>query len=64
VDQGQHPSAKSKPSFCNRRHFHARAGFGPGVFISGATPRRTPSARRALCATAVRHGNRPVAVPL
>jgi len=65
VDQGNHPSAKSKTSFRTNRHSNARAGHGPGVFISGAAPRRTLSAHRALGAVAVlRRGNPPAAVLL
>ena len=64
VDQGNNPSAQSKFQARSSTPFHARTGHGPGVLVSGAALRRTPSARRALCATAVRRGNPPAAVLL
>lgn len=64
VDEGKHPSAKTKTGFRTTRHFRARIGFDPGVFLSGATPRRSLSAFRAACAGVVHRGNRPAVVPL
>ncbi|WP_290887184.1 hypothetical protein [Arenimonas sp.] len=65
VDQGNHPSAKSKSSFRKNRLSNARAGHGLGVFISGAAPRRTRSVHGALGAVAVlRRGNPPAAMLL
>ena len=64
VGQGKHPSAKGDAHSRNDPLSDARSGFGPGVFVSGAAPRRQESDRHGMTAVAVRHGTDPVAVPL
>lgn len=64
VGQGKHPSAKSDATFRKTHFSDARSVFGPGVFVSGAAPRRQESDRHGMTVVAVRHGNDPVAVPL
>ena len=64
VGQGTHPSAKPTTADHDTPDSRARAGFGPGVFVCGAAPRRVPSVRPASCVAAVRPGIAPVAVPL
>ncbi|HLU13469.1 MAG TPA: hypothetical protein VKZ64_05880 [Arenimonas sp.] len=61
---GTHPSAKIAAANHYRLESRARTGHGPGVFMSGAAPRRYESVRQAPCLAAVRHGTDPVAVPL
>ena len=46
----------------NESIFHARVGFGPGVFMSGDHAATLSAAMK--FAAAVRHGNPSVAVPL
>lgn len=64
VGQGKHPSAKGDATSRNTPFSDARSVFGPGVFVSGAAPRRQESDRHGMTVVAVRPGNDPVAVPL